>query len=217
MADPPCDERIFVAATDGSGFSKVGDQGLNAWRPRWSPDGSLLAFAASRGGVEQGVYLMTPAGTDVRRISTIADDDPNGYGFFSVSWSPDGRSIATRAQGSIWIIPVRAHDAADEVAIAPPDAVVPWWSPDGTRIAYADLTNSVLRVVPATGGESASLGLAPQSSGFTWSPDGESIVANRCYTGGCGLEIVDPLTGDHVAGIPATNPGMYPSWQRLTQ
>jgi hypothetical protein len=214
VADPVCDERVIVAATDGSGASQVGDQGLAAWRPRWSPDGSLLAFAANRDGVEQGVYLMAPDGTGVRRISSVADDDQ--YGFFSVSWSPDGTSIATRAQGAIWLMPAGAHGQADEVALVPADAVVPTWSPDGSQVAYVDLGASLLRVVPAAGGDLADLGRLTQG-GYAWAPDGRSIVANRCYSGGCGLEIVDSVTGEHVAGIQVNNVGQYPSWQRRTQ
>jgi hypothetical protein len=213
VADETCDERVFVAATDGSGTSQVGDQGLTAWGPRWSPDGSLLAFAANRDGVEQGVYLMAPDGTDVRRISAVVDDAQ--YGFFSVSWSPDGTSIATRAQGSIWLVPASAHGPADEVALVQADAVVPTWSPDGSQVAYIDLGASLLRVVPAAGGDLADLGSLTQG-GYAWAPDGRSIVANRCYSGGCGFEIVDALTGEHVAGIQVGNPGAYPSWQRRT-
>jgi WD40-like Beta Propeller Repeat len=213
VADPVCDERVFVAATDGSGASLVGDEGLTAWRPRWSPDGSLLAFAANRDGAEQGVYLMAPDGTDVRRISAVVDDDQ--YGFFSVSWSPDGTSIATRAQGSIWLLPAGAHDPADEVALVQADAVVPTWSPDGSQVAYIDLGASLLRVTPAAGGDLADLG-SLTVGGYAWAPDGTSIVVNRCYSGGCGFEIVDPVAGDHVAGIQVSAPGLYPSWQRRT-
>ncbi len=214
LADPVCDERVFVAATDGSGTVAVGDESLTAWRPRWSPDGSLLAFAASRDGVEQGVYLMAPDGTDVRRLSAVVDDDQ--YGFFSVSWSPDGTSIATRAQGSIWLMPAGAHDPADEVALVEADAVVPTWSPDGSQVAYVDLGSSRLRVVTAAGGDPADLGSLTQG-GYTWAPDGRSIVAQRCYSGGCGFEIVDAVTGEHVMGIEVNDPGSYPSWQRLMQ
>ncbi len=209
---PVCNERVFVAATDGSGAPQLGHPDLNAWRPRWSADGSLLAFAGKRGSVEQGVYLMAPNGTDVRRISSIVDDDQ--YGFFSVSWSPDGASIATRAKSSIWVMPAGVHEAAEEVALAYSDSVVPTWSPDGSRVAYVDLGASMLRVVPAAGGPHDSLGPLTQG-GYAWSPDGASVVVNRCYTGGCGLEVVDSVTGEHVAGIPVTSPGTYPSWQRV--
>lgn len=213
-ADPVCHEQVFVTATDGSGTTQVGDQGLTAWRPRWSPDGSLIAFAANRDGVEQGVYLMAPDGTDVRRISAVVDDDV--YGFFSVSWSPDGTSIATRAQGSIWLMPAGAHAPADEAALVQADAVVPTWSPDGSQVAYIDLGASLLRVVPAAGGDLADLGSLTQG-GYAWAPDGSSIVTQRCFSEGCGFEIVDALTGEHVAGIEVKSPGPFPSWQRRTQ
>ena len=96
------------------------------------------------------------------------------------------------------------------------DAVVPTWSPDGSRVAYVDLGASLLRVVPAMGGDHDDLGSLTQG-GYTWSPDGTSVVANRCYSGGCGFEVVDSVTGQQLAGIPVNNPGQYPSWQRLTQ
>ena len=214
VADAVCDERVFVAATDGSGVSQVGDEGLTAWRPRWSPDGSLLAFSGHRDGVEQGVYLMESDGTDVRRISSVADDEQ--YGFFSVSWSPDGTSIATKARGSIWLIPAGPHDRADEVPLVQADAVVQTWSPDGSQVAFVDLGASLLRVLPVAGGDGVDLGSVSQG-GYAWAPDGDSIVVQRCYSAGCGFEIVDTLTGEHVAEIEVNNPGRFPSWQRRTQ
>jgi hypothetical protein len=214
VADASCEERVFVAATDGSGTSQVGDEGLTAWRPRWSPDGSLLAFSGHRDGVEQGVYLMAPDGTDVRRISAVVDDE--AFGFFSVSWSPDGTSIATKATPGIWLIPVGPHDPSDEVLLARQDSVVPTWSPDGSQVAYVDLGASRLRVVPVAGGDDVDLGSLGEG-GYAWAPDGGSIVAQRCYTGACGFEIVDSLTGEHVAGIEVGDPGRFPSWQPRSQ
>jgi Tol biopolymer transport system component len=214
VAGDACD-RIFVAATDGSGVAQVGDESLAAWRPRWSPDGSLLAFAANRDGVEAGIYLMAPDGSDVRRISAVESDQP--YDFFSLWWSPDGTSIATKTQAGLWRIPAGPHDPADELLLVPNETVVQMWSPDGSRIAYIDRADSpsFLAVVPAEGGDPVDLGVA--SGGYAWAPDGTSIVVQRCASGGCGFDIVDPLTGENIAGADVQTAEGFPSWQRRSQ
>jgi Tol biopolymer transport system component len=164
--------------------------------------------------VERGVYLMAPDGTDVRRISAIVDDAE--YGFFSVSWSPDGTSIATKATPGIWLIPVGPHDPADEVMLAESDSVVPTWSPVGSQVAYVDLGASRLRVVPVAGGDAVDLG-GLEEGGYAWAPDGTSLAAQRCSAEGCGYEIVDARTGRTVTMIQVSLPGRFPSWQRRTQ
>ncbi|MEI9988912.1 MAG: S9 family peptidase [Rhizomicrobium sp.] len=66
--------------------------------PRWSPDGTRLAFLSNRGGKTQ-VYVMAAAGGE----PTALTDRKNGVADFR--WSPDGRSIACLA---------RSDDAPDE-------------------------------------------------------------------------------------------------------
>ena len=94
-----CSERVFVAGTDGSGATptQVGDPGLTARVPVWSPDGTQIAFAGHRAGLDHGIYLMAPDGSDVRRLSQVPDDDQ--YAFFTLDWAHDGSSIATNAVG----------------------------------------------------------------------------------------------------------------------
>ncbi len=58
--------------------------------PRWSPDGSMLAFVSSRAGDKPQIYLLTltAPGGDPRALTTM----PNGA--TNPEWSPDGTQIA---------------------------------------------------------------------------------------------------------------------------
>src|SRR5438270_3117285 len=63
--------------------------------PRWSPDGSELAFTSDRGEVPKGrkrpprnVFLLALAGSEARQLTHFGDDCSD------LAWSPDGRSLA---------------------------------------------------------------------------------------------------------------------------
>ncbi|HYD84088.1 MAG TPA: LpqB family beta-propeller domain-containing protein, partial [Opitutus sp.] len=54
--------------------------------PRWSPDGSTIAFTSSRSGSPQ-IYLLSRDGGEARQLSHFAS------GASSAQWSPDGRYL----------------------------------------------------------------------------------------------------------------------------
>jgi len=62
--------------------------------PRWSPDGTRLAFTSDRGDVPMGrkrpprnVFLLDLAGGEARQVTRFGDDCSD------LVWSPDGRSL----------------------------------------------------------------------------------------------------------------------------
>jgi dipeptidyl aminopeptidase/acylaminoacyl peptidase len=59
----------------------------SAERPRWSPDGTRVAFLSSRGGAAQ-VFSISPSGGEAIAISSISTGAGNEV------WSPDGKTIA---------------------------------------------------------------------------------------------------------------------------
>lgn len=57
------------------------------WEPRWSPDGSLLAFLSQRSGWNE-VWLIRPDGEGLRRLTDLGRDAAH------LAWSPDGTRLA---------------------------------------------------------------------------------------------------------------------------
>ena len=57
------------------------------YQPRWSPDGSRIAFVSTRTGSAQ-IWTMKPDGSDLRQVT----EEPNGAD--GPVWSPDGKLLA---------------------------------------------------------------------------------------------------------------------------
>ncbi|MBS0382727.1 MAG: S9 family peptidase [Proteobacteria bacterium] len=135
--------------------------------PRWSPDGTRLAFLARDAASKQlQIYVLPLAGGDAQRIT----DAKQGIDEFT--WSPDGSRIAYVAQDPpINEKAIKAHDKVFQVT-------------DGNFLLREALAPWHLWVVPAAGGTQTRLtegdfSLQTDQEGATplvWSRDGKSIV-----------------------------------------
>ncbi|MFL5293606.1 MAG: TolB family protein, partial [Myxococcales bacterium] len=76
----------LVGTTGGTPRQLTFDSSLTR-APRWSPDGSRLAFLSSRTGTSQ-LYVLRLDGGEARQITTRKE----GAGI--PSWSPDGKRLA---------------------------------------------------------------------------------------------------------------------------
>ena len=140
--------------------------------PRWSPDGSRLAYIGSEGGNTQ-LYVRWMASGESARITGLPD------GPDSVVWSPDGRRIAysmfvpddgpklgqapDKPEGAKWADPLQVIDAVT-------------YRFDGA--GYFKPGYQQIFWVPADGGSSTQLTFGPTNAGaqVSWTPDSRAVL-----------------------------------------
>lgn len=206
---------LWTRNVDGSGLVQLTNRagtdsdGANGF-PRWSPDGSMIAFASTRGGraVEryQGlyeVYVMGANGSDPRNV-TLEFRDQLGFSVSVLGWTPAGQIVfETDAwpDGSVVerrIFVVRPDGSGMREVFDRPGDHSPFWSPDGSRIAFISNRDGEdrLYVMNADGSGARALSshegqdrLPLQNRGFSlqmfdfnpWSPDGRTIAFERFH------------------------------------
>ncbi len=162
----------------------------------WSPNGRWLALGTCCGPSR---LSLIDVATDA--VVTL---DPTGsdYGY-TLSWSPDSQRIATVQKREVRGVPPPALvtwsvDGTDQVEVVAPSGKpgTPYWSPDGSWIAFearaerggtVDYPNAVLIVRP-DGTDRHQLA-APIANIVGWDPDGTSIAYTVPSDGGPQLEL----------------------------
>ncbi|MFD8708734.1 TolB family protein [Kitasatospora sp. NPDC059648] len=180
--------------------------------PAFSPDGKQLAFSRSWGALDQAhnnqvqysdLYLMSPDGTNVQRLTFLTNDKPYSGAVSNPSWSPDGKQLTFEYRTSATGQPANSRAiyvvGVDGTGLR---QLTPWelragdrapWSPDGTQILFTtypagaeNAPGGGIYTVHPDGTAIGALTPAPSTTfygGAAYAPDGKSIVFTQAPAG----------------------------------
>ncbi len=168
----------------------------NAYGAGWSPQGNSFAYYSydSSGNYHVGIYdILTGATTTL--TDDVATDEP------SLTWAPDGRSIAFSSNrgGSynIWLKDLKSGSLTQVTNAG--DVFTLKFSPDGNRLAY--FVDSSLFIHSRENGTATLVDSQTDTYSVDWSPDGSAVVYisyrdgnGDIYTFNAGDQVVQQIT-----------------------
>ena len=93
---------LFVINVDGSGLRQITPPGMHldedGFGGQWSPDGSKILVVGLSDADRKTIFVVDAAGGDPVPLPIIPEcggsrDDPDSFGCYSPTWSPDGAKI----------------------------------------------------------------------------------------------------------------------------
>jgi Tol biopolymer transport system component len=187
---------LYTLAADGTGLARLTDNGWLDVYPRWSPDGTQMAFLSFPDSTLD-IYVMDADGSNRRRLFDSGGHDGD------IDWVSD--MMVFTAGSRVWRM---RPDGTDPVVVTDPPRAGEWGnaplpfgdydpriSPDGTRIVFERMVddssphgNYDLYMVNADGTGEHALTHTGYTQGLaSWSHDGTRIVylVSAMGTEGC--------------------------------
>ena len=153
--------QIWLANTDGPPGVQLTYAEKSSDNPRWSPDGSMIAFTSSRSG-KNNLYLLRLIGGEAEQLTDVKSSVGN------FAWSPDGKQIA-----------FLLRDAPNEDEEKNTKGKDDWrWIDESVKISRLNLIN-LEKDANGKREPKRLTGDAHVEGDFDWSPDGKTIAFTR--------------------------------------
>lgn len=165
--------QIWTRRSDG-GITRLTDMNSSyVHSPRWSPDGSLIAFIAVVEG-RTDIYSIRPDGSGLTRITS--DGAPKGR----VAWSSQpGHIFFTMVNGADWQL-MKRQLASGPSAVLPDSAGIAIVERTNNRIFARRVSEGSIIEIDARSGRIGALPVSIRTEGLeTWAPRADGIVHVR--------------------------------------
>ena len=184
-------KRLAVMDLDGTNHRYLTTGETTVLTPRFSPDGSRIAYMSFTGGQPH-----------IRIIDVAAESDRplvQAQGMsFAPAFSPDGRriafSMANQGNSDIYVMNVDGG-FPQQLTSAPGSDTSPSFSPDGRRIVFESNRSGTQQIymMNADGSDQRRISFAPATyASPAWSPDGERIAFTRIGGGRMQIGVMSP-------------------------
>ncbi len=205
--------RIYLFNLQTRRRESLGEFDGQVLAPRFSNDGTKMAFSIIRGG-NTDVYVMDLSSRQVRRLTSDPGIDT------SPSFSPDNSQIVFTSDrsGNARLYTMRA-DGTGQRPISRGGGLytAPTWSPRGDLIAFTKQSGGRFStgVMATDGSGERILSSSYFEEGPTWAPNGRYVMFSRQSPGGDSRLWTVDLSGRVVSQAGYAGRGTDPAWSPL--
>jgi len=177
------DYTLWRSRTDGSQRLQLTYPPVSAGLPRWSPDGTQIAYVDTQLGRPWKAFLISAQGGSPKEVL------PENHTQLDPSWSPDGKKLAlgrTQETGQTEPLLIQIVNLATRQASTVPGSenlYSPRWSPDGQYLAALSQDSTKLLLFNFMTQKWSNWITEPGGFGFpNWSPDGHYLYFDVAFS-----------------------------------